>query len=192
MKVKLINPSPILNDDIELYKDRTSKLKGVVFTSNDIGLDKRIVSVRLIGEDDLVLVNPVIVEKPDNLLVYFEKDSNKANKVRKTIRYPYLIVDTDNLGRVEFKATNENNKWESLNHLMEDAGLLEAVLVQRAIDAIDGIDITDKSRAYTETVQSKKEPSRNERVMLQSSAGETVFVKYKKAEEYIKMGYRLL
>jgi peptide deformylase len=192
MKVKLINPSPILNDDIELYKDRTSKLKGVVFTSNDIGLDKRIVSVRLIGEDDLVLVNPVIVEKPDNLLVYFEKDSNKANKVRKTIRYPYLIVDTDNLGRVEFKATNETNKWESLNHLMEDAGLLEAVLVQRAIDAIDGIDITDKSRAYTETVQSKKEPSRNERVMLQSSAGETVFVKYKKAEEYIKMGYRLL
>jgi hypothetical protein len=192
MKVKLINPSPILNDDIEFYKDRTSKLKGVVFTSNDIGLDKRIVSVRLIGEDDLVLVNPVIVEKPDNLLVYFEKDSNKANKVRKTIRYPYLIVDTDNLGRVEFKATNETNKWESLNHLMEDAGLLEAVLVQRAIDAIDGIDITDKSRAYTETVQSKKEPSRNERVMLQSSAGETVFVKYKKAEEYIKMGYRLL
>jgi peptide deformylase len=192
MKVKLINPSPILNDDIEFYKDRTSKLKGVVFTSNDIGLDKRIVSVRLIGEDDLVLVNPVIVEKPDNLLVYFEKDSNKANKVRKTIRYPYLIVDTDNLGRVEFKATNENNKWESLNHLMEDAGLLEAVLVQRAIDAIDGIDITDKSRAYTETVQSKKEPSRNERVMLQSSTGETVFVKYKKAEEYIKMGYRLL
>jgi hypothetical protein len=192
MKVKLINPSPILNDDIELYKDRTSKLKGVVFTSNDIGLEKRIVSVRLIGEDDLVLVNPVIVEKPDNLLVYFEKDSNKANKVRKTIRYPYLIVDTDNLGRVEFKATNENNKWESLNHLMEDAGLLEAVLVQRAIDAIDGIDITHKSRAYTETVQSKKEPSRNERVMLQSSAGETVFVKYKKAEEYIKMGYQLL
>jgi peptide deformylase len=192
MKVKLINPSPILNDDIELYKDKTSKLKGVVFTSNDIGLEKRIVSVRLIGEDDLVLVNPVIVEKPDNLLVYFEKDSNKANKVRKTIRYPYLIVDTDNLGRVEFKATNENNKWESLNHLMEDAGLLEAVLVQRAIDAIDGIDITDKSRAYTETVQSKKEPSRNERVMLQSSAGETVFVKYKKAEEYIKLGYRLL
>jgi hypothetical protein len=192
MKVKLINPSPILNDDIELYKDRTSKLKGVVFTSNDIGLEKRIVSVRLIGEDDLVLVNPVIVEKPDNLLVYFEKDSNKANKVRKTIRYPYLIVHTDNLGRVEFKATNENNKWESLNHLMEDAGLLEAVLVQRAIDAIDGIDITHKSRAYTETVQSKKEPSRNERVMLQSSVGETVFVKYKKAEEYIKMGYQLL
>jgi peptide deformylase len=192
MKVKLINPSPILNDDIELYKDRTSKLKGVVFTSNDIGLDKRIVSVRLIGEDDLVLVNPVIVDKSDNLLVYFEKDSNKVNKVRKTIRYPYLIVDTDNLGRVEFKATNETNKWESLNHLMEDVGLFEAVLVQRAIDAIDGIDITDKSRAYTETVQSKKEPSRNERVILQSSSGETVFVKYKKAEEYIKMGYRLL
>jgi hypothetical protein len=192
MKVKLINPSPILNDDIELYKDRTSKLKGVVFTSNDIGLDKRIVSVRLIGDDDLVLVNPVIVEKSDNLLVYFEKDSNKANKVRKTIRYPYLIVDSDNLGRVEFKATNETNKWESLNHLMEDAGLLEAVLVQRAIDAIDGIDITHPTRQYSETITKDKEPGRNERVMLQGPAGEMEFVKSKKVDSYLQKGWNLI
>lgn len=192
MKVKLVNSSPITNDDIELYKEKTSKLKGVAFTSNDIGLDKRIVSIRLIGDSDLILVNPRIVKTSDNLVVYFERDSLKPTKVRKTIRNTYVVVDTDNLGQVEFKPSSENNKWETQNQFMEDAGLLESVLVQRAIDAIDGIDITDKSRAYTQTVQSKKQPGRNERVMIQSPQGETLFVKYKKAEEYIKLGYSVL
>lgn len=192
MKVKLVNSSPITNDDIELYKEKTSKLKGVAFTSNDIGLDKRIVSIRLIGDTDLILVNPRIVKTSDNLVVYFERDSLKPIKVRKTIRNTYVVVDTDNLGQVEFKPSSENNKWETQNQFMEDAGLLESVLVQRAIDAIDGIDITDKSRAYTQTVQSKKQPGRNERVMIQSPQGETLFVKYKKAEEYIKLGYSVL
>ena len=192
MKVKLINPSPITSEDIELYREKTSKLRGVVFTSNDIGLDKRIVSVRLIGDTDLILVNPKIVKTSDNLVVYFERDSLKPTKVRKTIRNTYVVVDTDNLGQVEFKPSSENNKWETQNAFMEDAGLLESVLVQRAIDAIDGIDITDKSRAYTQTVQSNKQPGRNERVMIQSPQGETLFVKYKKAEEYIKLGYSVL
>ena len=192
MKVKLINPSPITSEDIELYREKTSKLRGVVFTSNDIGLDKRIVSVRLIGDTDLILVNPKIVKTSDNLVVYFERDSLKPIKVRKTIRNTYVVVDTDNLGQVEFKPSSENNKWETQNQFMEDAGLLESVLVQRAIDAIDGIDITDKSRAYTQTVQSNKQPGRNERVMIQSPQGETLFVKYKKAEEYLKVGYTIL
>ena len=192
MKVKLINPSPITSEDIELYREKTSKLRGVVFTSNDIGLDKRIVSVRLIGDTDLILVNPKIVKTSDNLVVYFERDSLKPTKVRKTIRNTYVVVDTDNLGQVEFKPSSENNKWETQNAFMEDGGLLESVLVQRAIDAIDGIDITHKSRAYTQTVQSNKQPGRNERVMIQSPQGETLFVKYKKAEEYIKLGYSVL
>ena len=113
MKVKLINPSPITSDDIELYKEKTSKLRGVVFTSNDIGLDKRIVSVRLIGDSDLILVNPKIVKTSDNLVVYFERDSLKPTKVRKTIRNTYVVIDTDNLGQVEFKPSAENNKWET-------------------------------------------------------------------------------
>jgi hypothetical protein len=192
MKVKLIKPSSITNDDIELYKEKTSKLKGVAFTSNDINLDKRIVSIRLMGDSDLILVNPRIIKTSDNLVVYFERDSLKPTKVRKTVRNAHIIIDTDNLGQVEFKPFSENNKWETQNDFMEDAGLLESVLVQRAIDAIDGIDITDKSRVYTQTVKSNKLPGRNERVMLQSSNGETVFVKYKKAEEYIKIGYQLL
>jgi peptide deformylase len=192
MKIKFINESTIQTEDVELYKELTSKLKGVAFTANDVGIDKRIISVKLLDNSDLVLVNPKIVNQSPVSTVYYERDTNKRNKVRKTVRFKSIVVETDNLGLVEFKPTNEKEKWESANDFFEDAGLLECVLVQRAIDAINGIDITDKSRAYTETIISQKIPGRNEKVMLISSEGETVFVKYKNADTYLQSGYSLI
>jgi len=70
--------------------------------------------------------------------------------------------------------------------------IAEAVLVQRAIDAIDGIDITDLQRAYSETIRKDKEPGRNERVMLQGPNGEMEFVKSKKVDSYLTKGWQLI
>jgi peptide deformylase len=192
MKVGIINKSPIHPNDIELYKERVSKLKGGVFNGNDVGIYKRIISVRLLNNEDLILVNPIITSHSASSTMYYEKDTLKPNKVRKTVRFKSIIVETDNLGIVEFKPTNENEKWETANDFFEDGGLLECVLVQRAIDAINGVDITDISRLYSETIISQQKPGRNERVMLSSPEGETVFIKYKNADEYIKRGYQLI
>lgn len=192
MKIKKIEESQITADDIQLYKDSIKKLKGVVFTANDVNLDKRIITIRLGNvEDELTLVNPKISGYSDKPLVYFEKDFNK-NKVRKTIRYPYLLIETDNLGNVEFKADNESGDWKNSDEFFGDAGLLECVLAQRAIDAINGIDITHPGRVYSETIVKEKQPGRNDKVMLQGPEGDMIFVKYKKAESYIKNGYKTL
>jgi len=141
MKVQKINESPITQDDINLYKNAISKLEGIVFNASDVNIDKRIITIRLGNiEDELTLVNPKVTKYSETPLVYFEKDTNKSNKVRKTIRAPYLLIDTDNLGKVEFKA--EKNDWKNSDEFFGDVGLLECVLVQRAIDAINDIDIT--------------------------------------------------
>ena len=185
MKVQKINESPITKDDIELYKSAISKLEGFVFNASDVNMDKRIITIRLGNvEDELTLVNPKVTKYSETPLVYYEKDTYKANKVRKTIRVPYLIIETDNLGKVEFKA--EKNDWKNSDEFFGDVGLVECVLVQRAIDAIDGIDITHPTRQYSETIIKDKEPGRNERVMLQGPAGEMEFVKSKKVDSYIK------
>jgi len=190
MKVQKINESTITFDDINSYKEAISKLEGFMFTAADVNMDKRIITIRLGNvEDELTLVNPKIEKTSSQPLVYFEKDSNKE-KVRKTIRFPYVIINTDNLGKVEFKASKDD--WKDSNEFFGDEGLLECVLVQRLIDAIDGIDITDKSRQYSDTVTKDKEPNRNEKVMLQSPDGEMVFLKYKKAESYLSKGYKLV
>ena len=191
MKVQKINESPITQEDINLYKNAISKLEGIVFNASDVNIDKRIITIRLGNiEDELTLVNPKVTKYSETPLVYFEKDTNKSNKVRKTIRAPYLLIDTDNLGKVEFKA--EKNDWKNSDEFFGDVGLLECVLVQRAIDAINDIDITHPSRQYSETITKDKEPGRNERVMLQGPAGEMEFVKSKKVNSYLQKGWNLI
>jgi hypothetical protein len=191
MKVQKINESPITQEDINLYKNAISKLEGIVFNASDVNIDKRIITIRLGNiEDELTLVNPKVTKYSETPLVYFEKDTNKSNKVRKTIRAPYLLIDTDNLGKVEFKA--EKNDWKNSDEFFGDVGLLECVLVQRAIDAINDIDITHLSRQYSETITKDKAPGRNERVMLQGPAGEMEFVKSKKVDSYLQKGWNLI
>jgi len=191
MKVQNINESPITQDDVNLYKNSISKLEGVVFNASDVNIDKRIITIRLGNiEDELTLVNPTIEKVSEQPLVYFEKDTTKLTKVRKTIRYPYLLINTDNLGKVEFKATQSD--WKDADEFFGDVGLLECALVQRAIDAINGIDITHPTRQYSETIRKDKKPGRNERVMLQGPAGEMEFVKTKKVESYLQKGWNLI
>ena len=191
MKVQNINESPITKDDVNLYKNSISKLEGVVFNASDVNIDKRIITIRLGNiEDELTLVNPTIEKVSEQPLVYFEKDTTKLTKVRKTIRYPYLLINTDNLGKVEFKATQSD--WKDADEFFGDVGLLECALVQRAIDAINGIDITHPTRQYSETIRKDKKPGRNERVMLQGPAGEMEFVKSKKVDSYLQTGWNLI
>ena len=190
MKVQKINESPITSEDISSYKEAISKLEGFMFTAADVNIDKRIITIRLGNvEDELTLVNPKVIKYSDTPLVYFEKDTNKE-KIRKTIRSPYVLIDTDNLGQVEFKA--EKNDWKNSDEFFGDVGLVECVLVQRLIDAIEGIDITHTNRQYSETVVKDKEPGRNERVMLQGPAGEMEFIKSKKVDSYLEKGWNLI
>ncbi len=191
MKVKKIDFGQITDSDIQSYKEKISKIDGIIFNASDVDIDKRIISVRLgEKENELTLVNPKVLQVSDKPLVYFEKDTYKTNKIRKTVRFPWIVLDTDNLGKVEFKS--EKTEWKDADEFFGDAGLLEAVLVQRAIDAIDGIDITHPQRAYSETIKKDKEPGRNERVMLQGPAGEMEFVKSKKVDSYLQKGWNLI
>ena len=190
MKVQKISDASITQEDIVIYKESISKLDGFMFTASDINMDKRIISIRLGNvEDELILVNPKIEKTSEQPLVYFEKDNYK-DKIRKTVRLAHLVIETDNLGKMEFKS--DNNNWKNADEFMEDAGLFESVHIQKLIDAIDGIELTHPSRQYKETVNVKKKPGRNERVMLQSAEGEMAFVKAKQADSYYQMGYRAI
>lgn len=190
MIVKKINKTEVTNEDLNQYKKAISNLNGITFSGNDVGIDKRIITLRFGGEyDELTLVNPVITERSDNMVVYYEKDSSK-NKTRKTVRHSSFSVETDNLGLVEFKA--DKSSWKNEQEYMEDIGLFECIIAQRLIDSIDGIDVSDTIRRYNPQIIADKKPGRNERVMLQSPDGEMEFVKYKKAERLLNKGYQLV
>lgn len=190
MQVKAINKTEVTTEELNQYKNGISKLKGIAFTGLDVGMEKRIVTLCFGGEyDELTLVNPTVVERSEQLVVYFEKDSIK-NKTRKTVRHTSFKVDTDNLGIVEF--SSDKQSWKDQNEFMNDMGLFECVLAQRLIDSIDGIDVNSPLRRYTQQITAAKEPGRNERVMLQSPNGEMEFVKYKNAKPLLAKGYQLM
>jgi peptide deformylase len=191
MIVKIIKKTPVTNEELNEYKERISKLdKEYAVNALDVGMDKRIVTIKFGGEyDDLTLVNPIVTETSEEMVVYFERDSVKQ-KTRKTARHKSFKVDTDNLGVVEFSSDKDN--WENQDEYMNDLGLFECITAQRLIDSIDGIDVTSSIRRYSAEIKKEKKPGRNERVMLQSPEGEMEFVKYKKAQPLLDKGYKLV
>ena len=191
MIIKRVEKTTVTNEELNLYKERISKLdKEFAVNALDVGMDKRIVTIKFGGDyEDLTLVNPTVTETSEELVVYFEKDSIK-NKTRKTTRHKSFKVDTDNLGLVEF--SSDKDTWKNQDEFMNDLGLFECITAQRLIDSIDGIDVNSPLRRYNQERKVEKKPGRNERVMLQSPEGEMEFVKYKKAQPLLDKGYKLV
>jgi peptide deformylase len=192
MIVKIIKKTPVTNEELNEYKERISKLENeYAVNASDVGMDKRIVTIKFGGEyDDLTLVNPKVTETSKEMVVYFEKELDKKQKVRKTARHQWFKIDTDNLGIVEF--SSDKKEWKDQEEYMNDLGLFECITAQRLIDSIDGVSINSSIRRYSGQIKAEKKPGRNERVMLQSPEGEMEFVKYKKAQPLLDKGYQLV
>ncbi len=188
MRVKEIKNTTVSDAELNQYRGRVSKYKldKWAYTALDVGMDKRIVTVNV--QEEITFINPRITDQSQKPVIYFEHD---GKKYRRTIRHTRIKVESDNLEPVEFSATK--TQWDDFEDMMADTGLTECVLVQRIIDAIDGIDINHPSVKFNPQVVNEKTYSRNERVMIQSDDGETQFVKYKHAKPLLESGqYKIL
>jgi len=192
MIVKRIERTPVTNEELNEYKEKISKLENeYAVNASDVGMDKRIVTIKFGGEyDELTLVNPKVTETSKEMVVYFEKELDKKKKVRKVARHQWFKIDTDNLGIVEF--SSDKKQWKDQEEYMNDLGLFECITAQRLIDSIDGVSINSPIRRYSGQIKAEKTPGRNERVMLQSPEGEMEFVKYKKAQPLLDKGYQVV
>lgn len=191
MIVKRIEKTPVSNEELAKYKEKISKSIEYAVNASDVGIDKRIVTIKFGGDyDELTLVNPKVIETSKEMVVYFEKEMDGKQKIRKTFRHQWFKVDTDNLGVVEF--SSDKKEWKDQEEYMNDLGLFECITAQRLIDSIDGISINSSIRRYSGQIKAEKKPGRNERVMLQSPEGEMEFVKYKKAQPLLDNGYKLV
>lgn len=193
MKIKKIDTNKEVTDEqLREYRSlREYSTDGIIgWTALDVGLELPIVTIDFGGERERIdLVNPDIVEASKDVLVYLELDHEKEGKVRRTIRRPFIKVETSNIGTVIFEANK--TQWKNQDELMSDEGLFECVTAQRLIDAINGVAPNDPIRRYNPQVKTDK-IGRNERVMIQSPDGETSFLKYKHAEPLIEQGYQLV
>ncbi len=199
-KIKLskpVQPSKLSASDIQKITDTlTTELAmhgGIGLSANQLGLDVRACIINV--KDPLVLINPTIIERSEDAVAYVEQclsiDKTMKSPV-KTVRHKRILVETDNLGIVEFSADNQFSDWKDANEFFEDLGLLECVVAQHEIDHLDGILITDSSRKYTTTYIAPKQYGRNEMVMVKLPDGKTEFIKYKKAQKLLELGAEIV
>ena len=156
MIVKRIERTPVTNEELNEYKEKISKLENeYAVNASDVGMDKRIVTIKFGGEyDELTLVNPKVTETSKEMVVYFEKELDKKKKVRKVARHQWFKIDTDNLGIVEF--SSDKKQWKDQEEYMNDLGLFECITAQRLIDSIDGVSINSSIRRYSGQIKAEK------------------------------------
>lgn len=183
----------------QLFKSLV-KSGGVGLAANQIDLPYRACIVNV--KEPLVLINPRIVkfgtsdETEDNgkRVIYYESCLSlpkTMKKPKKTVRFTHVVVQTDNLGLLEFGPDKSN--WRDQDEMLDDVGLLESVVVQHEINHLDGKLITDNGIKYNKQVTVNK-IGRNEKVMIMNPETEEIsYMKYKHAQPLVEEeGYEIL
>lgn len=174
----------------ELLKNGLDKYPGLGISATQLGIKKRACYIKFGDEEngrELFLLNPVITQRSNDGFIFYEGCLSIPKTVEnplRTIRACKVVVETDNLGTLEFEINKEEDKERvSVETMM-------TVIVQHEIDHLDGITIKD--RVYSTTRRVKATPGRNSIVVMKSPEGELVEVKYKKANDYYLQGYEIV
>ena len=164
----------------ELLKELSEAKSGIGLAANQIGINKRVCVVNV--TEPLYFINPRIINLNDDIL-YNEGCLSFPNKVVTTKRSKFVIIETDNMGRVQFGPTvDEQSEKGQLQ-------LLESVCVQHEIDHLDGLTMYD--RKFKQEPLRTNKIGRNEKVTI-SNGSETKVLKYKKAQPLLSDGWDIV
>ena len=163
---------------------------GLGLSANQIGISKSVSVVRVRKDrPPLILINPVITESGKEKIVYLEGCLSLPGKRTSTLRNLKVTVTTLNhVNPLPFGPDIEPLTNQSIN---EDYGILEAVCVQHEIDHLNGILMIDDDVRHEAPKQIKVKYGRNDKVMVEK-AGETQYLKYKKALERANEGWKII
>lgn len=161
---------------------------GLGISATQIGIKKRVCLI-VLGDEELFLVNPQIIERSNDGFVFYEGCLSIPRTIQKpvrTIRANMVKVQTDNLGELTFQINPEEDK--KVGGVSVDT--MKTVVVQHEIDHLDGITIKD--RIYSTTFVKPTSYGRNEKIVMKSKDGELVEVKGKNANKYFLQGYEIV
>ena len=160
-----------------LHELRESKTPGVGLAANQIGINKRVCVVNV--KEPIVLINPKIVEKSEEIFIFPEGCLSFPNKHIRTSRYVSVTVEADNHDdKLSFSADSKD---------IDDA--FECACVQHEIDHLDGITMFDRKFVKPAAVSNKI--GRNQKVLI-AKGTESKSIKYKKAHSLLEDGWTLV
>ena len=171
----------------KLFQILNERGDGIGLAANQVGIDAQVAVVNV--REPLVLINPKIVEKHDEI-PYYEGCLSYPGKGVHTKRYETIEVKTEQIdGSWIFTGVDTGEtgtgSWEDKEKSKNDKELrlLETVCVQHEIDHLNGKVIMDR-KVETTVRRTEKKIGRNQLVTIKK--GDAVKVlKYKKAQKFL-------
>ena len=176
---------------IKLLNELKDSESGIGLAANQIGINKRVCVVNV--EKPILLINPEIVEKSEDIFAFMEGCLSFPKKAIKTARYKWVKVKADN-----HKETLYFSVWNADNEEGYDKNkyfkmAYETACVQHEIDHLDGITMYDrelKGVSMKRGINAPKKIGRNDKVLIKKDS-DTITIKYKKFNLYKDNGWEL-
>ena len=161
--------------------------KGIGLAANQIGINKRVCVINV--KDPVVLINPKIVEKSEEMFAFMEGCLSFPNETIKTQRHKWVKVKADNhTSTLYFSVWNDDSEeGYDKNKYLQQA--YETACVQHEIDHLDGITMFDRRHIITPAKSNKI--GRNTKVLIKKG-DDTQTLKYKKATKFLEDGWTLV
>ena len=189
MKLRTVSVEEGLEIAKELLEILNDRKDAIGLAANQVGIDAAVAVVNI--REPIILINPTIVEKWDEIN-YYEGCLSFPGKHCRTVRYKYVIVECDNYeSKLYFGPSglydDTKGTWEETREQQDDAlKLLESVCVQHEIDHLNGLRILDRTYEM-KPIKVEHKFGRNEIVPI--TDGKTYKeIKYKKALPLIESG----
>lgn len=161
---------------------------GIGLSANQIGIPKS-VSIINVRKDApaLILMNPAIIERSKEFVIYQEGCLSIPGKVVSTIRSRKITIST--LNHANPLSFGPEEKTDELDKMAGDYGLLESVCVQHEVGHLYGHLMIDEGIRFIPPAQKAKvKHGRNDKVLLVKGS-ETKYIKYKHAFDFEKEGW---
>ena len=163
---------------------------GLGLSANQIGILKSVSVIRAKRDNPpIILMNPTIVEESKEKIVYMEGCLSLPGKQTETLRSLKIQISTLNHANIlPFGPDTEPVSQETIG---TDYGILESVCVQHEIDHLRGVLMIDEGTRFVKPIQPTIKHGRNDKVVIEKN-GETQYIKYKKALEFVEQGWKIL
>ena len=174
---------------IRLLDELRKSESGIGLAANQIGINKRVCIINV--KEPVVLINPEIVEKSEEMFGFMEGCLSFPGEAIKTTRHKWVKVKADNhTSTLYFSVWNDDNEegYDKDKYLQM---AYETACVQHEIDHLDGITMYDRELILEPTKRSVPKIGRNHKVLVAKGADSKV-VKYKKFEKMKEDGWTLV
>ena len=169
---------------VKLLNILTNSKTGLGLAANQIGIDSRVCVINC--KEPIVLINPEIVEKSEEMFVFQEGCLSFPEDQVRTHRHKWVKVKADNhtstLHFTTWEGDDDKDKYLTYAY--------EVACVQHEIDHLDGLTMFDRELKLEPWKRRTEKIGRNTKVLIKKGS-KTQTIKYKKFEQLSEDGWTL-